>query len=50
MKHLEDLKEVVKRELEKFAKQGDISVSNLEKICDVIPEALKVISDFFKKD
>lgn len=32
MKHLEDLKEVVKRELEKFAKQGDISVSNLEKI------------------
>ena len=32
MKHLEELKEVVKRELEKFGKQGDISVSNLEKI------------------
>lgn len=26
------------------------SVSSLEKICDVIPEALKVISEFFKKD
>ena len=26
------------------------SVSSLEKICDVIPEALKVISDFIKKD
>ena len=32
MKHLEELKEVVKRELEKFGKQGDISVSNLDKI------------------
>lgn len=32
MKHLEDLKEVVKRELEKFAKQGDISVNTLDKI------------------
>ena len=26
------------------------SVSSLEKICDVNPEALKVISEFFKKD
>ena len=26
------------------------SVSGLEKICDVIPEVLKVISDFIKKD
>lgn len=32
MKHLEELKEVVKRELEKFGKQGDISVSSLDKI------------------
>lgn len=32
MKHLEDLKEVVKRELEKFGKQGDISVNSLDKI------------------
>lgn len=32
MKHLEELKEVVKRELEKFGKQGDISVNSLEKI------------------
>ena len=32
MKHLEELKESIKRELEKFAKQGDVSVSTLEKI------------------
>ena len=32
MKHLEDLKEIIKRELEKFAKQGDVSVNTLEKI------------------
>ena len=32
MKHLEELKESIKRELEKFAKQGDVSVNTLEKI------------------
>lgn len=32
MKHLEELKESIKRELEKFAKQGDVSVGTLEKI------------------
>lgn len=32
MKHLEELKETIKRELEKFAKQGDVSVNTLEKI------------------
>lgn len=32
MKHLEELKENIKRELEKFAKQGEVSVSTLEKI------------------
>ena len=32
MKHLEELKESIMRELEKFAKQGDVSVSTLEKI------------------
>jgi hypothetical protein len=31
MKHLEELKESIKRELEKFAKQGDVSVGTLEK-------------------
>lgn len=32
MKHIEELKETIKRELEKFAKQGDVSVNTLEKI------------------
>lgn len=32
MKHLEELKESIKRELEKFAKQGDVSAGTLEKI------------------
>lgn len=32
MKYIEELKETIKRELEKFAKQGDVSVSTLEKI------------------
>ena len=32
MKHLDELKETIKRELEKFAKQGDVSVNTLEKI------------------
>lgn len=32
MKHIEDLKEVLGRELDKFAKQGDVSVNTLEKI------------------
>lgn len=32
MKHLEELKESIKRELEKFAKQSDVSVGTLEKI------------------
>ena len=32
MKYLEELKETIKRELEKFAKQGDVSVNTLEKI------------------
>ena len=31
MKHLEELKEVVKRELEKFGKQGDIPYQVLTK-------------------
>ena len=32
MKHLEELKETIMRELDKFAKQGDVSVNTLEKI------------------
>lgn len=32
MKYIEELKEAIKRELEKFAKQGDVSVTTLEKI------------------
>ena len=32
MKYLEELKETIKRELEKFAKQGDVSVNTLDKI------------------
>lgn len=32
MKYLEDLKEAVCKELERFAKNGDITVNNLDKI------------------
>lgn len=32
MKHLEELKEITKRELEKFGKQGELSVSSLDKV------------------
>lgn len=32
MKHLDDLKQALERELEMFAKKGDISVNSLEKI------------------
>lgn len=32
MKYIEGLKEIIMRELEKFAKQGDVSVNTLEKI------------------
>lgn len=32
MKYIEDLKEVLGKELEKFAKQGDVSINTLEKI------------------